>query len=233
MTLEGSDLSLVACAHELKTPLVLARQLSYELENCQDQRRQAELIRRIRLTAERSLRLADNLTKLARLEDGLFELEPIQISGLCQEVVDELSPLAQALQQKFDIHISSKSTVAVGHRELLRSLLMGLIDNAITYSSGQLVKISARQTGAETVIGVRDYGPIMELKQFRHLQTALGSQAMPISARPLSSGLGLLIAGKFAAVMRGRLSLSRHHSGGVTFKAHLPLSRQLEFQELL
>lgn len=227
MNSEGFDLSLIACAHELKTPLVLMRQLSYELENCKDEKKRQEIIRRIRLTSERSLRLADNLTKVSRLEDAMFELEPIQINSVCQEVVDELLPLSVALGQKFEINVSKKSVVAVAHRELLRALLIGLLDNALNYSSGEKVKISARQIGDNTEITVRDYGPIMDLTQFRHIQKNLGRHAVPISSRPLSSGLGLLIADKFTKAMRGKLSISRHHNGGVSFKATLPLSQQL------
>lgn len=227
MNSEGINLSLTACAHELKTPLILIRQLSLELESCKDEKKRNEIIRRIRLTSERSLRLADNLTKIARLEDAMFELEPIQINGICQEVVDELLPLSMALGQKFEVSVSKKSVVAVAHRELLRSLLMGLLDDALNYSCGEEIKISARQIGGNTEITVRDHGPIMDLAQFRRLQQNIGRQLSPVSSRPLSSGLGLMIADKFATAMRGNLSISRHHNGGVSFKAELPLSQQL------
>lgn len=227
MNSEGFDTSLVACAHELKTPLVLMRQLCFELESCTDEKKRSEIIRRIRLTSERSLRLADNLTKVSRLEDAMFELEPIQINGICQEVVDELLPLSMALGQDFEINVSKKSVVAMAHRELLRSLLIGLLDNALNYSTGKQIKISARQSGENTEISVRDYGPIMDLAQFRRLQQNLGRQVNPISSRPLSSGLGLVIADKFAKAMKGKLSISRHHNGGVSFRAELPLSQQL------
>lgn len=227
MNSEGFDLSLTACAQELKTPLILMRQLSFELENCQNDEKRREIVRRIRLTSERSLRLADNLTKMSRLEGAMFELEPVQINGVCQEVVDELLPLSKALGQKFEVNVSKKSVVAVAHRELLKSLLIGLLDNALNYSTSKKVKISARQVGNNTEITVRDYGPIMDLSQYRRLQANIGRQENPISARPLSGGLGLVIADKFANAMRGNLTISRHHNGGVSFRAELPLSQQL------
>ncbi|MDR1196841.1 MAG: HAMP domain-containing histidine kinase [Candidatus Nomurabacteria bacterium] len=232
MNSEGVNLSLVACSHELKTPLCLIRQLTFELDQEKTLEKQQEIIRRIRLTTERSLRLADNLTKIARLEGAMFELEPIQINGLCQEVVDELLPLSRALAQTFDIKISSQSTVVVGHRELLRSLLLGLVDNSLNYTGSKKIRITARQNHGETVLAVRDFGPIMDLSQFRKLSAKLGKTNAPISARPMASSLGLVIADKFASAMQGRLSVSRHHAGGVTFRAHLPLSSQLNLLEL-
>lgn len=227
MNSEGLNLSLKACACELKTPLILMRQLSIELENCNDDKKRREIVRRIRLTSERSLRLVDNLTKMTTLEGAMFELEPIQINGICQEVVDELLPLLNALNQRFEVSISKKAVVAVAHRELLRSLIMGLFDNSLNYSTSKKIKISTRQIGGNTEIAMRDYGPIMDLSQYRRLKQNIGNLENPISARPLSSSLGLIIADKFTRAMRGELSVSRHHSGGVSFKVILPLSQQL------
>lgn len=224
----GLDSSIVAAAHELKTPLVLLRQLSLQLVETTDEPAKTEIIRRMRLTSERSLRLVDNLTRMARLEDALFSLEPIQLQGLCCEVVDELRPLSQALGQRFAISVGRKSTVAVGNRDLLRSMLIGLVDNALQYNSpGCDVAISARMHRSEAIISVRDNGPVIDLAEFRRLSDSLGKRAAPIAARPLSSGLGLLIADRFAQAMHGRLTVHRHHAGGVTFRAHLPISAQL------
>ncbi len=228
-----TDSTLIAAAHELKTPLVLLRQLALQLGETDDETAKNEIIRRMRLTSERSLRLVDNLTRAARLGDALFAMEPVQLSGICYDVADELRPLSRALGQSFSIRISRAPTVAVGNRDLLRSLLTGLIDNALQYNSaGRDVVISAKTTRDEAVIAVRDFGQTMDLGEFRKLSDALGRRVMPVSARPLSSGLGLMIADRFAHAMNGRLSVSRHFSGGVTFRAHLPVSAQLSLLEL-
>lgn len=229
---EGASTSLTAAAHELKTPLVLVRQLSLQLTETSDPAIREEIIRRIRLTSERSLRLVDNLTKASRLEGALFELEPIQLASLCHEVVDELTPLSAALEQSFAIDVGHRPPVVVGNRELLRSLVMGLVDNALQYNrAGAPIEISTRIRRDEATVSVRDHGPVVDLAEFRQLASTIGREALPISARPLSSGLGLLIAGRFAAAMHGRLDVSRHRRGGVTFRAHLPLSSQLSLLE--
>jgi signal transduction histidine kinase len=93
---EGISPQLAACAYELKAPLVLMRQLSFELEQTRDAKRQAEICRQMRLTAERSFRLADNLTKASRLENAMFELEPVQVVSLCQEAAGILRTYADA-----------------------------------------------------------------------------------------------------------------------------------------
>jgi signal transduction histidine kinase len=222
--------SLVAAAHELKTPLALVRQLSLQLAETKDEATRMEIIRRIRLTSERSLRLVDNLTRMARLESAMFEMEPVLLSNLCHEVIDELSPLSVALDQKFKIKVSKSPLIAVGNRDLLRSLIMGLVDNALQYNSpGASIDITARIRRGEAELAVRDHGSTMDLAEFRRLKESLGLRAMPITAQPLSSGLGLLIAQKFAVTMDGRLSVERHRQGGLTFRAHLPASQQMSF----
>ena len=225
---EGQESSLAAVAHELKTPLVLMRQLSFELENCSDASRRQEIIQRMRLTTERSLRLADNLSKISRLDGAMFELEPIQTSGLINEVIDELSPLSRYLKQEIIIKSSKKPLVALGNRELLFSLLIGLLDNALRCSENHNpILITTQTKNQESILSVRDNGPTIDLAQYRKLSSSLGQQSMPISARPHSSGLGLIVASRLATAMNGRLSISRHHAGGMTFAVHLPISVQL------
>jgi two-component system phosphate regulon sensor histidine kinase PhoR len=222
--------SLVAAAHELKAPLMLVRQLTLQLAETRDDAARSEIITRIRLTSERSLRLVDNLTRAARLESAMFEMEPVILSSLCREVIDELSPLSTALGQNFQVKTGRSPLIAIGNRDLLRSLMMGLVDNALQYNlPGSSVEISTRIRRGEAELAVRDYGATMDLAEFRRLSESLGQQAVPITARPLSSGLGLMIAGKFAVAMNGRLSVERHRGGGMTFRAHLPASQQLSF----
>lgn len=228
--LEGSA---VAVAHELKMPLVLLRQLTLLLEKTDDPSERAEIAKRLRFTSERSLRLVDSLTKAARLEDALFELEPVQLNGLCLSLVDELSPLARAYEQDLNIRLARQPLVAVGNRELLSSLLSGLVDNAIQHNpSGARVEIASQLRAGEAVVSVRDFGSTIDLSDFRALKESIGKRVLPISARPLSSGLGLLVASRLLTAMNGHLSIARHYSGGMTFSAHLPLSRQLSLLEV-
>ena len=75
------ELSFVTTAsHELKAPLALVRQLSLALERGNiSPEEQQRLLRQITLTSERALRLTTDLSRASRLEDSLFELEPINL----------------------------------------------------------------------------------------------------------------------------------------------------------
>lgn len=215
--------TLLAAAHELKTPLVLIRQLALELED----KGESVIAERIRLTSQRSLYLVEGLTRAARLEDALFECEPINLALLYDDVADELTPLARALGQTIELALPRSGRVmAVGNRTLLRSVMMGLCDNALTHNEpSQPVVIGAVRRGGQVVASVRDYGPATS--SLATIRQHLGAGPQPLSARPRSSGLGLLIAERFARHMNGELSLRRHRDAGATFSLRLPASQQL------
>ena len=248
---------LIVAAHELKTPLVLMRQLSLDFTDSlmksqgDDFAKDSKIIAdHIRLTSEKTLRLVDSLTRAARLEDGLFELGPIQVTGVLREVSEEISPLSRSLKQSITVKPLQKrignqgsSLVVIANRELLRALILNLLDNSLQYNdSSENIEISTRivrktsqnpNRDVMAEIEIRDYGDEINLRDFRKLRDNLGS-VQPISSRPLSSGLGLAIAEIFANKMGGKLDIIRHSKrGGLSFTVALPVSRQMSLLELL
>lgn len=222
--------TLLAAAHELKAPLTLIRQLALQIEDEYGRADPSAL--RIRLTAERSLTLVEGLTRAARLEDAMCELEPIDVGELYDSVAHELSPLSSALSQSIQVRVPH-TAVVIGDRSLLRSVLIGLCDNALTHNAADRpVILTASHQGPERIaVGVRDYGPhTSELKDVRR---RLGKGPQALHARPRSSGLGLLIADQFARRMDAALSMVRHREAGVTFSMSLPKSRQISLLELV
>lgn len=221
--------SVLAAAHELKAPLVLMRQLSYQLEHAGNLTSEQRIVQeRLRLTAERSLRLVENITQTERLAETLFALEPLQVHSVWREVAEEARPLARQMDQQLTLAVPKKSLLVVAHRELLPAILMGLCDNALAHNPlGSQVKLSAKQHRDAIVFSVRDRGPKIEAKAFRELESRLGVAPQPLGSRPGSSGLGLWIAGSFARAMSAHLSVTRHRSGGMTFSLHVPMSAQL------
>lgn len=223
---ETSLPSVYVAAHELKAPLVLMRQLALELKgaNADD----VQTIERLLLTVERSLRLVEQLTKTSRLEDSLFESEPLLARTICQAVSDELTPYARASGQEIVLRVSRKSGVAVGHRALLTALLVNLCDNAIIHNPiGSKVVVAANATPSGVAFSVRDEGPQMSHGLFNSLRSQVGKGPLPASERPRSSGLGLWIASQFAEAMGGTLTMTRHHAAGITVAVELPHSKQM------
>lgn len=218
----GDIPALFAAAHELKTPLGLIRQLALELEEFHD----TETAMRIRLTAERSLRLVDGLTRSLRLEDAMFACEPVELRALCYEVADEIQPMAKALHQRVDVNLPKRAITVLGNTTLLRTTLMGLCDNALLHNDERFpVIIGAMERSGRAIASVQDHGP--KTKSLLVVQRRLGRALQPLSGRPQSSGLGLYLAHTFARHMQAELTLIRHREAGATFNLSLPVSQQL------
>jgi K+-sensing histidine kinase KdpD len=229
---DGMLPSLAAAAHELKSPLVLSRQLGFMLQR--DDLTSSErsvLANQLILTAERGLRLTSDLTKVARLEDALFDLEPINPTAMCEDIVRELTPLFIAHDRQLTLKTRKHPLLLVANRDLLRRVVINFSDNALYYSeagSAVELQVSALQGGRIIRLGVRDYGPALSSDMWQTLQAKLGKVPQPVHARPQSSGLGLYIAGLFAQTMNGTIGAVRHRDGA-TFYVELDASRQLSF----
>ena len=223
--------SLVAAAHELKSPLALIRQLSLMLEDKNvESVEQKRMLRQISLTSERALRLTSDLTRTIRLSDALFKLEPINPQQLCEDIVNDMAPLFDAYNRDIKLVKRKHPLLLVANRDLLRRIIMNFSDNALRYTeSGNSVKINIGLIDYGNIVrlGVRDYGPSLSSDVLNSLTTKLFEKnTSAINARPQSSGLGLYIASQFADSMNGKIGFIRHHDG-TTFYVDLQASRQL------
>ncbi len=220
--------SIGVAAHELKSPLVLLRQLSLELSRQDldesDCRRISEQMTHI---AEKALRLTGDLTR-AQGQIALFELHPVNPLDVAVDVRNELASLYEARGRRLNISRVRHLPPVIANRDLLRRILLNFADNALHYSGlDGSVELQAQLLVERSAVrlSVRDYGPHMPLASWKRLIGSL-SVGQPVHARPQSSGLGLYIAHDFAQRMNGRIGAIRHQDGA-SFYVELPVSRQL------
>ncbi len=225
-------LTAVAIAsHELKTPLVLLRQLGLSLESdtLSDSDRRT-IVHHINLVTERMLRLTTDITKVERLEEALFEMEPVNPQQICEEVIYEIAPLYKACERHIEFTARRQSALAVANRDLLRRILLNFADNALYHSEKNhpvTLLVQSRDHGSTIRVGVRDFGPSVPTKVWQSL-TQWHQRNEQLRARPSSSGLGLSIARQFAESMQGTVGVVRHKDGA-TFYVDIAASRQLSF----
>lgn len=219
---------MLVAAHELKAPLSLLRQLAFAIDLADEttrQRYQSQLIN----VSERALRQVNDLVKIARLEDGFFETEPVSVRGVCEAVLHELAPFFTLEGRSLSLDFRNKSRLAVANRDLLYSIVYNFCINAMHYSGrGSVSEVKVSEHCNHLRIAVRDYGPALPTKIWRELNSGRLDHPTEIAMRPGSSGLGLYIASQFAAHMRAQIGAIRHHDG-VSFFVDLPISGQISF----
>ncbi len=217
--------SILLAAHELKAPLAVLRQLalSFEFEkSAENEHIRSEMIS----VSERAIKQVNDLTKVARLEDGLFEMEPVSVRAVCDDVTHELSYLFRYNKRDLYIKYKNKSRLVTANRELLHSVIYNFLLNAMHYSGKDTrSELIVNEKRGKVRIDIRDYGPSLPNDVWREIKRGWVEKPTSIAMRPGSSGLGLYIASKFSRYMNANVGAIRHRDG-TSFFVELPISTQ-------
>lgn len=240
-TYEGEEINqgelslLTAAAHELKTPLTIISHLASTLEDPTLEMsfvERQQSLERIRMSADRTLRLIQSLTTSYRLSQPgqmsfELDLEPVNALQICEEAANELRPFASSQSQSIDVNFGRQAHLVVANRQLLHSVFFNLIDNAVRHNpQGTRVAVSALRQNDRVRVNIRDSGPGIRRQDFKELEARLGKHIQPLFGRSSGSGLGLFVAGQLVASMGGNLGLGRP-TEGAEFRVELLRSRQL------
>lgn len=220
---------ILVAAHELKAPLAVLRQLalSFDDMNAENEHIRSEMVS----VSERAIKQVNDLTKIRRLEDGLFQMEPVAIRAVCDDVTRELTYLFDYNQRDLYIKYSNRAKLVTANRDLLHSVIYNFLLNAMHYSGeGARTELTVRDFKDKVKISVRDFGPALPVDVWREMRRGWINKPTSIAMRPGSSGLGLYIASKFSKYMNAKVGAVRHRDG-TSFFVELPISKQASFFE--
>lgn len=220
---------ILVAAHELKAPLTILRQLALSFDSMDHQ---GEHIRSEMISvSERAIKQVNDLTKIRRLEDGLFKMEPVSIREVCDAVSRELNYLFNYNQRELFLKYSNRHKLVIANRELLYSVIYNFLLNAMHYSNAESkAELVVREVRDKVKVLIRDYGPALPIDVWRELKRGWLEKPTSIAMRPGSSGLGLYIASKFSRYMNANVGAIRHRDG-TSFYVELPISRQVSLFE--
>ena len=222
MNMEVDGLALVA--HELKTPLSVMRQLAFALPemDVEGEMLRDEMVR----VSERAMRQVNDLSRVRRLEDGLFEMEPVAVRAVCDDVTRELTRLFEDRGRGLRVKYANRARLVNANAELLFSVVYNFLANAVRYSGeGSETLLSVRDSRGRVRVMVRDYGPSLPVGIWRKLKNGRIDEPVKVAMRPGSSGLGLFIASKFSRYMGADVGAVRHRDG-TSFYVELDISKQ-------
>lgn len=148
-------------SHELKTPLTsilgYTEIIGNGLANESDIPKFAD---RIHKEAARLLTLIEDIIKLSQLDEDELRAEfvPVELSELCQNVLQELSQKAE--KAGVTLHFSGSEQTVSGFEPSLYEMIYNLCDNAIAYNKpGGIVNVSLEKTPEDKIrLTVRDTG---------------------------------------------------------------------------
>jgi two-component system sensor histidine kinase QseC len=194
-------------AHELRTPIAAIRvQAQVALGEADDARRRHALTSTI-AGCDRAARLVEQLLTLSRLEaTAALPLGTVDLSALVEGIVAELAPLAEARQQRIELHAPAACAVR-GDSTLLSVLVRNLVDNAIRYSPPNATIEFAVTVAAERVhLALDDSGPGISDADLQRLGERF---FRVIGSGQSGSGLGWSIARRAAEAHGATLRVQR------------------------
>jgi len=116
-----------------------------------------------------------------------------------------------------------------GDEDLIRRLLVNLLDNAIRHAPrGSTVRAELEQTRDGYAISISDQGPGIPVDIRPHIFERFyrGDAARGRGQSNAGAGLGLALARWIASVHGGDVTLARSSEAGTTFTISLPSQRQ-------
>ena len=225
--------SIFVAAHELKSPLAVMRQLALGMNfDTQSPVKLSDTRDKLVGVSERAMKQVNDLVKVARLEDGLFQMEPVAVRAVCDDVTRELQELFEINHRSLDVYYANKSKLATANRDLLKSVIYNFCTNALHYSDAETAAtLTVREKNDKIRIDIRDFGPALPLSIWHEMQKGYINHPTAIAMRPGSSGLGLYIASKFSKYMGADVGAIRHRDG-TSFYVELPISHQASLFDL-
>jgi two-component system, OmpR family, sensor kinase len=218
-------------SHELRTPVTTTRTAAYVAlqQPHRDEGDYRETLAIIEQQATRLSRIVDDMFTLARADAGTYPLR--QMPMYLDEVVEDEVRAARVLASTRDVSIEAAtvaSAAVTGDEDLIRRLLVNLLDNAIRYTpGGSIVRVDLEQAPGGYSLSISNPGPGIPPEIQPHIFERFYRVDAARTRRGNAdggAGLGLALARWIAEAHCGRLMLARSSEEGTTFTAFLPAS---------
>ncbi len=227
---------LANASHELRTPLNAIIGYSELLwDECADRGLDHILpdLRRIQNAGRMLLALVNDLLDLSKAEAGRmrFNLEPVCVADVFQEVADTVEPLARQNGNRLVIERPSEDVVVFADRGKFRQSLLNLAANACKFTENGIVRFSANGSPGDRAmwcdVMVRDTGIGIDRKGISQLFEAFVQLDSSSTRKYGGTGLGLAVSRKFCRLMGGDITVESEAGQGSTFTISLPTGPQV------
>jgi signal transduction histidine kinase len=219
---------LADMSHELRTPLnsivaLTELLLSGDPPLVGEQVMQVGFVRQM---AEEQLRVVGDLLDIAKIEAGHLELElaDVSVAELFAVLRGQLRPLAA--DGAVDLRFDAAPGLPLLHTDegKLIQVLRNLVSNALKFTPGGHVLVSAEATGQDVVFRVRDTGIGIAPDDLPRVFDEFVQIPGELQARRKGTGLGLPLARKLIGALGGRIDAVSEQGAGTTFTVRLPSS---------
>jgi signal transduction histidine kinase len=212
-------------SHEFRTPLTTILSSVFLLENYDKEdfdRKKYDHLGKIKRSVNNLTELLNDFMSLGKLEEGkiLVSNTQVNIKQFLEELVPEIELLRKSNQTIHCEYFGEENEMPLD-KQLLRSILLNLLGNAIKYSPLDAeIKLMAEITEDKAIIKVIDKGIGIPSEEQKHIfkRYYRANNAANING----TGLGLNITRKYVRLMKGKIEFQSEPNVGTTFTVTLP-----------
>lgn len=174
---------------------------------------------------EQMLKLVNDLMEVVRIEQGKadFQKTKLDLRGLAEEVVSDLSRLAEVKKIAVDVEGDENLSLVEADRKKMKDVFTNLMSNAITYShDGGKVKVTFKNEGKKVIVSIQDWGVGIPRFQHRRVFEKFFRSRNESRYRTEGIGLGLYLVRAALANFGGEIWFQSEVDKGSTFFFSLP-----------
>jgi signal transduction histidine kinase/DNA-binding response OmpR family regulator len=176
------------------------------------------------------LELINDILDLTRVEAGRLEIHPesCEVPLILEETLALFRTQAQAKRITLAVEIGTPLGELMADRIRLQQIIHNLLSNAVKFTpEGGLVTVTARQTGLELELTVRDTGIGIPPEDHQRIFEAY-EQAGSTEGRQKGTGLGLAITKRLVELHGGSIRVESALGQGSAFIVRLPGASPIE-----
>lgn len=207
--------------HELKTPVASIQVCLETLLAHKDisPEKREDFLRRCLENTERLKNLLNDVSMITRMDDAPQSIEKteLNLAEVIAQVADDCYPLAEA--KGFIINNEVMEPIIMeGNRNLLVSVFRNLIDNAVAYSGGNLIRIEiVSRTDKNICISLSDNGSGVPEEHLQRIFERFYRIDKGRSRQAGGTGLGLSIVKNAVLLHNGSIKAQNIPDGGLQF----------------
>jgi two-component system, OmpR family, phosphate regulon sensor histidine kinase PhoR len=225
---EERDEFISVVSHELRTPVTIAEgNVSNVQMMLQKGAKHETLVSSLTNAHDQIMYLAkmiNDLSTLSRAERGVADdPEDINVRQMLNDLYGEYHSHAEKKGLKFDLDTGARLSTVYTSRLYLEEMIQNLISNAIKYTTGGSIKLSAHQSGNSITFSVTDTGIGISKSDQKKIFGKFYRSEDYRTRETTGTGLGLYVVSKLARKIGARIEVKSRLNHGSTFSFALPV----------
>lgn len=230
---KSKTIFFASASHEIRTPInailgftdVLVEKF-YDTSD-EDTKKYFAIIQN---SAQQLLKIVSQILDISKIETGDFviKLQPISINKEIQNVVEEMSILANRKGLSIVSSVPKEDVIIFADPYTLNGILTNLISNSIKYSERGEILILLTKDDNYAICEIKDQGIGMSPEFQKKVFDYFTQESASLKHKKEGAGLGLAITKKYIELNKGQIKLKSTQGIGTTVIFKIPLYKPTE-----